>query len=195
MDSGNMRGQVPQPKQINNAALAIVLHICGVPFVKTDGVTIPGFNLYTDPILKQHGWEGKSRTLAVQSLFAKGIPGQVIYQFERVPGSTLMEEIVEGWDNMSKAIQNADTAHPDATAATLATDIPAASVAAICCQFAKTRREFFGDKNTIPLWRRRDAKGNLFIPACKAPEGPGRMERDGDKTIFYGSMELRSVKV
>lgn len=202
MQQGNLRGQLPVPKPINNAALAIVLYICGVPFTKHEGVIYPGFNFYSDAFIAEKGYKGYSRTTAIAELFAKGIPGQLVYQFERVQGSTLIEELVEGWDSMAEAIKAAEESPAEsrerpyaATPTKSLGDIPPETIAAICCQYVKGRKDFMGDRNTVPIWRRRAANGQLFMPACKAIEGASRTERDGERTIIYGSINLRSVKV
>lgn len=189
--SGNLRGQVPIPYATSNAALAITLYICGVPFTQSDGVTFPGFNLYSNGFLKERGYEGKKPDAAIAELWQKGIPGNIVYQFEKTP---ILDEIAAGWDEMAEAIKNADTANPGAMTAMPTGAIEARDVANICCQFTKTRHFFFGDKQTEPLWRRRDQRGNLFVPACKASDG-SHTSRDGEKIIVMGSMKLKSVKV
>lgn len=202
MESGNLRGQLPQPKPINNAALAIVLHICGVPFTTHEGIIFPGFNFYSDALLKEKGYEGKPRTASIQGLFRRGIPGQLVYQFERVQGSTLIEEICDGWDKQAEAIKKAEEhpaesrERPYAATETMSKGLPAPEViAAICCQYAKGRKDFMGSPGTTPIWRRRAENGRLFMPAMKAIEGPSRTERDGERVVIYGSLNLKEVKV
>lgn len=204
MQQGNLRGQLPQGKPTNNAALAIVLHMCGVPFLVHEGVIYPGFNFYSTPFLKEMGYEGKDRDSSVQDLFTRrGIPGQLVYQFERKQGDTLIDDICNGWDKQSEAIKAAEEApiespeRPYAATPTLSEGLPPADViAAICCQFVKGRKDFMGDKNTTPIWRRRDKKsGRLFMPVMKAVEGPTRTDHDGERTTVYGSINLQEVKV
>lgn len=189
-----LKDKVPQPKQTNNAALAIALHCAGVPWLKFQGVTMPGFNLYSRDFLKSMGCAGDIDT-AIKDLFTRGIPGQIVYQFERTPESTVIAEVVDGWDNMANAIQKADSANPDATTGLPIPPTEYRQIGEIACLLSKARKDFFGDKQTTAIWRRRDAKGNLFIPAVRAIEGPSRTEREGDKIFYYGSMKLQSVKV
>lgn len=193
MIDGNLRGQIPQPRATNNAPLAMTLHICGVPFTRHEGVMYPGFNIYSHAFLAEKGYKGKSPDVAIKELWEKGVPGNIVYQFEHTPD---YDEIALGWDEMAEAIQKADSANPDATTSTAAIDVRSVKdIAKICCQFTKARKLFFGDKNTIPLWRRRDANGNLYIPACKASEGASHTERDGERVMVVGSMKIKSVKV
>lgn len=205
METGNLRGQLPQPYATNNAPLAMVLHMCGVPWLIAEGVIFPGFNLYGDGMLEARGYKGKPRTASIKDLWTKGIPGQIVYQFEVVPGSPLIEEITGAWCKMEKAIKEATAAsyeRPGAPyASTPTTSGPVATadvIAMVCCQFMKTRKEFYGDRadRVEALWRRRGPNnGKPFFPACKAVEGASRTETEGEKRFFYGSMELHSVKV
>ncbi len=193
MIDGNLRGQVPEYKPTNNAPFAMTLHICGVPFASRDGVRHLGFNLYSHAFLAEKGYKGKKSDEAIKDLWSKGTPGSIVYLFEHTPE---YDQIALGWDEMAEAIQKADSANPDATTGTATINVNSVKdIAAICCQLTKARKLFFGDKNTIPLWRRRDAAGNLYIPACKASEGASHTEHDGNKTSIMGSMKLKSVKV
>lgn len=205
MQTGNIRSQIPQAYPTNNAALAMVLHMCGVPFLIKDGVIFPGFNLYTPAFLESRGYKGYAIDTAIHELWHKGIPGQVVYQFERVPGSTLIQEISEAWFSQVEAIKTATAGSyerpgaPYASTPTTPKPLADADVTAkICCQYAKARMDFFGDRNerVEALWRRRGANnGQPFFRPCRAVEGASRIEHEGDKTFYYGSMKLQSVKV
>lgn len=198
---GSLKGQLPEPKRTNNAALAVVLYICGIPFTTHEGVIYPGFNFYSDAFLKERGYQDKQRSASIQELFRKGVPGQLVYQFERKPGSTDIEEICKGWDAMSEAIKLAEERpaesrdRPYAATPTMTLNVSSENMAAICCQFVKGRQDFMGANGVTPIWRRRAANGRLFMPCMKSIEGPTRMERDGDRTAIYGSMNLKEVKV
>lgn len=207
METGSIRDQLPQPKAIDNAALAIVLHICGVPFTTHAGIIYPGFNFYSDALLKKKGCIGKDRDSAIKELFARGVPGRLVYQFERKPDSTLIEEICNGWFEQSEAIRKVQDApaesqeRPYAATPTRSEGMPAPEVvAAICCQFVKARKDFMGEPGVhggvTPIWRRRAQNGRLFMPAMKAIEGAQRVEKQDDfHTAIYGSLNLKEVKV
>ncbi len=203
MQDGNLRGQLPQGKPTNNAALAIVLHMCGVPFLIHEGIIYPGFNFYSDALLAEKGYKDKARTASIQELFKRGVPGQLVYQFERQPGSTLIEEICKGWDAMAAAIKHAEEAPAESRerpyaateTMTLGNNVSPETVAAICCQFVKGRKDFMGDRDTKPIWRRRASNGRLFMPVMKSIEGAPRAERDGERVTIYGKINLKEVKV
>ncbi len=191
MESGNLRGQIPEPYATNNAALAITLHICGVKFTSVEGVMMPGYNLYSLDFIRSQqdtstgrkrykGWQADK---AVADLFARGIPGNIVYQFER---DSRFAEIIEGFDE----------GNPDDGKSGATVNVPSLKIIAkICRQFAKTQKQFFGAKNITPLWRERDAAGNLYIPVVRAKEGKGRVERDDSKSSYIGSLDLQQVKV
>lgn len=207
MEVGNLRGQLPQGKPINNAPLAIVLHMCGVPFLVHEGIIYPGFNFYSDRFLKDRGYEGKERDSSIQDLFTnRGMAGQLVFLFERKQGETLIDEICVGWEKQSASIKAALDApaegpdRPYKATETLSEGLPAPDIiAAICCQFTRARKDFYGDRHdkVEALWRRRDRKSNrLFMPVMKAKEGASRTENepDGRRTV-YGSINLQEVKV
>lgn len=207
MEVGNLRGQLPVPKAINNAPLAMVLYMCGAPFTTHEGVIYPGFNFYSDAFLAAKGYKGKSRTLAIQELWKRGIHGQLVYQFERKEGSDVIEEISKGWDGQSARIKAAQEApaesreRPYAATETLRLDdIPLSIIGALCRQLTRASQDFYGDHNEgiIPIWQRRDTKKNRpFMPAMKAIEGASRVENDPEtrRTTVYGSINLQEVKV
>ncbi len=204
LESGPINGQLPEPKTTNNASLAAFFLIVGIRFTSYEGTIFPGFNLYSDKFLQAKGYKNKSRTVAITELWRSGIPGTIVYQFERAKDSTVIKEAVAGWSQMSEMMDKADSANPDAIAGiTTLSGVSVKQAAMICCQFAKTKKElteFTGPNRTIaPIWRRRDGSGNLYMPACKAIASNVHSETEGSgstaRTIVYGSMKLESVKV
>lgn len=152
-------GPQKTPYNTRNAALAITLHALGVPWAKGDnGKPVGVFNCYTVDTLRgietarkaagkpALGLAGKSLEDGIRIAFKAGIPGDVEYLFERTP---TLYAVLEGWEEQEKIIDAAGT--ESAKAGNLM--VQPETAARIACQILKTRRDFFGGKNTPPLWQ------------------------------------------
>lgn len=176
----------------DNLSLAIALSAMGCKFAQSDGRTLAGLNQYTlafirgqlDPKTGEPRAKGMTHEDAIRLLWRQGIPGNVIYFFERCE---VLTAFCAGWDEQGQ------TGVMD--------EVPIAAEAKdagrIARRLAQTRAEFIGDKSTTALWRRRDEDGNLFIPAIAHAVGTSSTEATGDSAtrITIRGASLRAVKI
>ena len=151
-----------------------------------------GLNQYTlgfirgqlDPKTGEPRAKGLTHEDAIRLIWKQGIPGNVIYFFERCE---VLTAFCLGWDEQGQTGVGDEV--PIAT--------EAKDAGRIARRLAQTRAEFIGDKYTTALWRRRDEDGNLFIPAIAHNIGTSSTEATGDKssrTTIRGA-SLRAVKI
>ena len=193
METGT--NNVPIESQIfrcDNLSLAIALSAMGCKFAQSDGRTLAGLNQYTlgfirgqlDPKTGEPRAKGLTHEDAIRLIWKQGIPGNVIYFFERCE---VLTAFCLGWDEQGQTGVGDEV--PIAT--------EAKDAGRIARRLAQTRAEFIGDKYTTALWRRRDEDGNLFIPAIAHNVGTTSTEPTGDKstrTTIRGA-SLRAVKI
>ena len=152
--------------------LAIALSAFGCKFANDGEHYICGLNKYTLAFIRAHAlyekMKGLSHEDAIRFLWRNGQPGNITYCFERSPTLTA---VCEGWDEQGAAGDEACDIDADPKDA-----------GRIAHRLAQTRVQFIGDKGTVPLWRRRDASGNLFIPAIAHTTGTSSSESTGDKS-------------
>ena len=155
----------------DNLTLAIALSALGCQFANENGVAIKGLNKYTMAFIRSHALAEKTKGMshedAVRYLWRNGQPGNIVYCFER---SAVLTAICEGWDEQGAAVDEDSEIAADPKDA-----------GRIARRLAQTRTQFIGDKATVPHWRARDAKGNLFVPAIAHTTGTSSSEATGDK--------------
>ena len=182
-----------QSYDTTNDALAIVLHILGVHWFKTEyGQACGVLNDYTPGKLREidaaRARAGEpplnlaslSHEEAVRKAFRAAARGNVTYRFER---SELQERIVNAFHGHSARIEDSG-----AEASERHLNVSPEDAAAICCQYVKTRKMFLGDKNTRPLW--------MEAPPFAVEDGIQTGSRaSGKGTERYGSGSYRRTEV
>jgi hypothetical protein len=170
-----MTTQALPQKQIfecSNLTLAIALASFGCAFANADGRSLFGLNKYTLAFIRGHALYDKTKGMthddAIRFLWRNGQPGNISYCLERSP---LLTEICEGWDDQA--------ASGDAPCTLKVSPRDAGRIAR---RLTQTRAQFIGDKSTVPLWRRKDAEGNLLVPAIAHNVGTSTTESTGDRS-------------
>ena len=169
----------------DNLTLAVALSALGCEFANDGTRTVCGLNKYTLAFIRSHAlyekMKGMSHEDAVVFLWRNGQPGNITYCFEPSP---MLSAICEGWDEQG---ENGDAP------CGLVTD--AKDAGRIARRLAQTRAQFVGDKNTVPLWRRRDSNGDLFVPAIAHTAGTSSTEKTGDSSTRTVVREARMKAV
>lgn len=171
----------------DNLSLAITLSALGCAFAGESGFTIAGLNQYTLAFIRSHAMADKVKGMthddAIRFLWRNGQPGNISYYFQR---TLTLSAICEGWDEQGA---NGDTP------ADIAADPKDAG--RIARRLMQSRIEFVGSRDVKPLWRRKDANGNLFIPAVAHCTGTSRTESTGDKSTrtVIRDASMRAVEV
>jgi len=170
--------------QTKNRAVAITLATCGVPFVKDrlSGRDLAFVHIYDAAILRQikdgqgepryKGWPAEKAAI---DAFRRGIPGLMVYSFQRTP---LCERVLKAYDRHSKAIAAADAG---GLPAPLTLNIEPEDAAVLCAQFTKNRNIFnHGWKAVRPY---------LHLP------GASDTRTESGKTVIVGSFRLVPLAV
>lgn len=181
---------IVQSFSTNNLALAIALSAAGCKHPSENGRILAGYNSYsagfiraqTDRQTKQPLCSGMSPDKAINLLFSMGIPGNVIYSFER---SETLAEACKGWDSQNEP-------------ATSLPNVSEEDFGRVAKFLSRSRADYIGDREAgiVPLWRRMDANEELFIPAVFAQEGRSHTEQQGRKTItITRDAKLRGIAI
>ena len=171
----------------DNLSLAIALSALGCAFASEGKYTIAGLNQYTLAFIRSHPMaekcKGMSHEDAVRFLWRAGQPGNIAYYFQRSP---VLSAVCEGWDEQGA---NGDVPSDLVT--------EAKDAGRIARRLAQTRVEFIGSKEVTPLWRRKDADGNLFVPAIAHTPGTVGTESTGNKSTrtTLRDAKMRGVQV
>ena len=170
----------------NNLTLAVALTAAGCQAPEDEGRALMGLNQYSLGFIRAQKDKtgeplcgGMTHEAAVKFLWKIGTPGNVVYFFTRTDELT---RILKGWDSQGATL--------DAGGA-METGVSEEDFGRIAKQLAKVRADFIGSKSIVPLWRRRDEAGNLFIPAVKHNEGTSSTETSGDRT----TRTIRGAKI